>query len=107
KKRPAKGEPSFYYFEGETRFAADAEPSQVCGLLSQHQPRLGCLFPLIHIAGTRWLPGTREAKSEKQLFLRRASGKWVITAMPSSSVSGRRLALRMRVSAALGVTLSV
>ena len=53
-------------FAQAARPAADATPSQVCGLPSQHQPSLGARS-LIHSAGTRrsW---RREPESMKHLF---------------------------------------
>ena len=50
-----------------SRPSADAAPSHVCGLRSQHQPSFA-RRSLIHTAGTRWLVPVRDASSEKHLL---------------------------------------
>ena len=67
---------------------ADAVPSQVCGLPSQHQPSFGARS-LIHSAGTR-RSCLREPASMKHLFFSSTCGTWVTSAIPSSMVSGLR-----------------
>ena len=78
--------------------AADATPSQVWWLCSQHQPRCGA-FSEIHSAGTR-LSVPREAAVWKHLFFSRAAGTACRKASPSSMVSMRPAAARDATAAA-------
>ena len=82
--------------------AAEATPSHVWGLPSQHQPSFGARS-LIQSAGTRrsW---RREPDSMKHWFFTSSSGACVTSAMPSSIVSGVRSRPRMTGSASSGRT---
>lgn len=80
----------------------EAEPNQVCGLPSQHHPKLGLFLELIQIAGTRLSLTLREASKEKQLFLIKNSGKCVIIATPSAIVSGDLFSFCINSNASLG-----
>ena len=75
-----------------TRPSAEATPSQVWWLCSQHQPRCGALSE-IHSAGTR-RSVPREAPVWKHLFFSSASGTACRKASPSSMVSMRPAAVR-------------
>ena len=86
-----------------TRRPADARPSQVWGLPSQHQPSLGARS-LIHSAGTR-RSCLREPASMKHLFFSSRSARCVTSAIPSSMVSGLRPRSRTVFVASSGRTL--